>query len=271
MREGAAPPLDESLLRGRGEPPGREPADAREPRRRSPALQLKALAGMAPDAPLDAARRPGARAAAASTEALRRSVAAAPAGRPWPRAARGRRWRGREVRKEQAEGRWDASVNVGYQRQDFGFDLSGLTRPGLDAADPGRLPLLRRRRDASRCRCATGTRATSRPRRGRLGRPSVGVEFCRADDRARRSTAAFTQYEAARRVARPLRAWRARRRAAKPRRRPAGLRARPRRRCSTSSPSSAASSRSRTATPTRSSRSTTRPSRSSARWGPAAR
>ena len=34
------------------------------------------------------------------------------------------------VRKEEAEGRWDASVNVGYQRQDFGFALNGLTSSG---------------------------------------------------------------------------------------------------------------------------------------------
>ena len=34
------------------------------------------------------------------------------------------------VKKEQAEGRWDASINVGYQRQDFGFNLNGLTASG---------------------------------------------------------------------------------------------------------------------------------------------
>jgi len=34
------------------------------------------------------------------------------------------------IKKEEAEGRWDASVNVGYQRQDFGFMLSGLTNSG---------------------------------------------------------------------------------------------------------------------------------------------
>ncbi len=34
------------------------------------------------------------------------------------------------VRREEAEGRWDASVNVGYQRQDFGFNLNGLTSSG---------------------------------------------------------------------------------------------------------------------------------------------
>src|SRR5205807_2297615 len=35
-----------------------------------------------------------------------------------------------KTRKEEAEGRWDASVNVGYQRQDFGFNLNGLTNSG---------------------------------------------------------------------------------------------------------------------------------------------
>src|SRR6267143_1781344 len=35
-----------------------------------------------------------------------------------------------KIRKERAEGRWDASVNVGYQRQDFGFDLNGVTSTG---------------------------------------------------------------------------------------------------------------------------------------------
>jgi cobalt-zinc-cadmium efflux system outer membrane protein len=35
-----------------------------------------------------------------------------------------------KILKEQAEGRWDASVNFGYQRQDFGYDLQGLTDRG---------------------------------------------------------------------------------------------------------------------------------------------
>ena len=32
--------------------------------------------------------------------------------------------------RSQADGRWDATVNVGYQRQDFGFGLNGLTASG---------------------------------------------------------------------------------------------------------------------------------------------
>ena len=34
------------------------------------------------------------------------------------------------ILKEKAEGRWDASVNVGYMRQNFGYDLRGLTANG---------------------------------------------------------------------------------------------------------------------------------------------
>jgi cobalt-zinc-cadmium efflux system outer membrane protein len=34
------------------------------------------------------------------------------------------------ILQERAEGRWDASVNVGYMRQDFGYHLQGLTERG---------------------------------------------------------------------------------------------------------------------------------------------
>jgi cobalt-zinc-cadmium efflux system outer membrane protein len=34
------------------------------------------------------------------------------------------------ILKERAEGRWDASVNVGYMRQDMGYHLMGLTERG---------------------------------------------------------------------------------------------------------------------------------------------
>src|SRR5688500_15058795 len=34
------------------------------------------------------------------------------------------------IEKERAEGRWDASVNVGYMRQDMSFHLLGLTEQG---------------------------------------------------------------------------------------------------------------------------------------------
>jgi outer membrane protein, heavy metal efflux system len=59
------------------------------------------------------------------------AVVQAVAGRPDVVAARAEAaMAAARVRKEQAEGRWDASVNVGYQRQDFGYDLRGLTASG---------------------------------------------------------------------------------------------------------------------------------------------
>jgi cobalt-zinc-cadmium efflux system outer membrane protein len=91
-------------------------------------LQLKALAGAPPDEPLDirgdlSSPPP----APALADALGRGVEQ----RPDVRAARAEVAVAQaKVRKEQAEGRWDASVNVGYQRQDFGFALRGLTDSG---------------------------------------------------------------------------------------------------------------------------------------------
>jgi len=35
-----------------------------------------------------------------------------------------------KILKERAEGRWDASISVNYQRQDFGFALNGITDRG---------------------------------------------------------------------------------------------------------------------------------------------
>src|SRR5213083_1702940 len=89
-------------------------------------LQLKALAGMAPDVPL-ALRGDLAPSGAPpiADEAVRQALTA----RPDLDAARADVAMGAaKIRKERAEGRWDASVNVGYQRQDFGFDLNGVTR-----------------------------------------------------------------------------------------------------------------------------------------------
>lgn len=92
------------------------------------ALQLRALAGLPPAAPLTLRGDltptvlPVDR-ATATTQALE-SRADVSMSRAEIEMARAR------VRKEQAEGRWDASVNVGYQRQDFGYDLRGLTASG---------------------------------------------------------------------------------------------------------------------------------------------
>ncbi len=74
---------------------------------------------------------------------------------------------GAKVRKEEAEGRWDASVNVGYMRQDFGYDLNGLTgrslcgrRRNRDA--PGSKPQPGKHR-----RSGGGNSSDSAPPRGR--------------------------------------------------------------------------------------------------------
>jgi cobalt-zinc-cadmium efflux system outer membrane protein len=92
------------------------------------ALQMKALTGMLPEAPLslhgDLRPAPARldlqeglnRALIARSDLLvtQAEVAMAEA----------------TILKEQAEGRWDASVNVGYMRQDFGYDLRGLAANG---------------------------------------------------------------------------------------------------------------------------------------------
>src|SRR3989442_4511184 len=91
-------------------------------------LQLKALAGMAPDAPL--ALR-GDLAPSGSPPIADEAVRQALTARPDLDAARADvAMSAAKIRKERAEGRWDASVNVGYQRQDVGFDLNGVTSTG---------------------------------------------------------------------------------------------------------------------------------------------
>jgi cobalt-zinc-cadmium efflux system outer membrane protein len=127
VRQGAAPALDENLIRvevGRLDA-SRLPMASRV---EVIGLQLRGLAGMSPDAPLalrgDLSTPAG---VGFQTEAIDVAADARPdvqAARAETDATRAR------IRKEQAEGRWDASVNVGYQRQDFGFDLRGLTASG---------------------------------------------------------------------------------------------------------------------------------------------
>ena len=91
-------------------------------------LQLKTLAGLEPDAPLsirgDLSLPPM---RLDREEWLRRARVARPdllVAQAEVEMARAK------IRKEQAEGRWDASVNVGYMRQDFGYGLNGLTMNG---------------------------------------------------------------------------------------------------------------------------------------------
>ena len=124
VRQGAAPALDENLMRVEV-----NRLDANRVVLASRAdvvmLQLRALAGMPPDAPLalvgDLASPPNVREPTEWRITERPDVRAARSEIDVARA---------KVRKEQAEGRWDASVNVGYQRQDFGYDLRGLTASG---------------------------------------------------------------------------------------------------------------------------------------------
>ena len=127
VERGAAPPLEESLLRVE--------VNRLEASRHVLAsqvqvltLQLKALVGLTPDAAL--ALRGELHAApppfdldAGLTRALatRADVMVAQAEEAMAEAM---------ILKERAEGRWDASVNVGYMRQRFGFMLNGLTERG---------------------------------------------------------------------------------------------------------------------------------------------
>jgi cobalt-zinc-cadmium efflux system outer membrane protein len=128
VREGAAPALEENLLLvevNRLEA-GRQMLASRE---KVFTLQLQALAGMEPDAPLTLR---GELAGAAPTASRGEAVAQALARRPDLEVARADAAMARaRIRKEEAEGRWDASVSVGYQRQDFGFSgLRGVASNG---------------------------------------------------------------------------------------------------------------------------------------------
>ncbi len=128
VREGAAPALDENLVLVEV---NRLEASRQmlESRVTVLTLQLKALAGMEPDTPLTLR---GELAGAAPPVTRAEAVTQALAGRPDLEVARADTAMARaRIRKEEAEGRWDASVSVGYQRQDFGFSgLRGVTSNG---------------------------------------------------------------------------------------------------------------------------------------------
>ena len=264
VRQGAAPALDENLHARRGEPPGCEPAAAAEPRRgRGAAAQGAGRHGARRAARRCAASWPRRRCRRTAPRRCSAAVERSPRSRG--RARRGGDG-GREVRKEQAEGRWDASVNVGLPapglrlRPERPRRRAGRTRPIQDVFHyfGGGVSITLPVRNRNQGNIAAATAETpAAERRAEFVVLTVRQEV----------DAAFTQHEAARRsldiyergvrdVAAP-----------EPRRRPAELRAGARRPCWTSSPSSAATSRSRTATRRRSSRSTTPRSRSSARSG----
>jgi outer membrane protein, heavy metal efflux system len=126
VRQGAAPAIDENLelVEVNRLDASRELLASRA---NITTLQLKLLVGMPADAPLTL------RGELTSAPALARgdAVGQALAGRPDLAAARADVAVARAmIRKEQAEGRWDASVSVGYTRQDMGFGLNGLTNSG---------------------------------------------------------------------------------------------------------------------------------------------
>ncbi len=127
VRRGATPPLEESLLQVEV---NRLDASQKLLAGRVDvfALQLKALAGMEPDAPLTLQGELTAPALAVDRSLAVREALAARGDLDAARAEAAMATA--QIRKEEAEGRWDASINVGYQRQNFGFDLNGLTSSG---------------------------------------------------------------------------------------------------------------------------------------------
>lgn len=120
VSRGAAPPLDANLLRVE--------VNRLASQVEVLALQLKTLVGLGPEAPLSlrgdlrpAPVRLDLQEGLTQALAARSDLLVAQADVAMAEAM---------IRKEQAEGRWDASVNVGYLRQRFGYMLNGLTERG---------------------------------------------------------------------------------------------------------------------------------------------
>ena len=127
VREGAVPALDETVQiveANRLETTGTILASRLE----ILTLQLKTLAGLAVDTPLSVA---GDLATTSTVPEQAAALQTATSERPDIVLARAEvAAAAARVRKEQAEGRWDASVNVGYQRQQMGFGVMGITESG---------------------------------------------------------------------------------------------------------------------------------------------
>jgi cobalt-zinc-cadmium efflux system outer membrane protein len=127
VQKGAAPALEGSLLLVEV---NRLDAGRRslESRVQVLTLQLRAMVTLEPDTPLSV--KPDLSDASAAP-ARDRGLEGALQDRPDLRMARAELAMARaRIQKEEAEGRWDARVNLGYQRQDFGFPLNGLTDRG---------------------------------------------------------------------------------------------------------------------------------------------
>lgn len=127
VREGSAPTIDENLQLvevNRLESAQR----LLQARVEMSTVQLMTLAGVATvPVPVLVGDLEVSGPAVAIDEAIRRALATRPdvqAAHAEVGAARAR------ALKEAADGRWDASVSLGYQRQDFGYDLRGLTASG---------------------------------------------------------------------------------------------------------------------------------------------
>jgi outer membrane protein, heavy metal efflux system len=127
VQRGAVPALEESLQRVEV---NRLDASRQmlQSRVEVATLQLQVLIGRSPEAPLSVQGDLRTRLVTFAHEGVFERALAA---RPDLRMAQAEVAMAQaKIRKKEAEGRWDASVNVGYMRQDFGYDLSGLTARG---------------------------------------------------------------------------------------------------------------------------------------------
>ena len=194
VRRGAVPPLEENLLLVEV---NRLDASRRllESRAEIFSLQLRALAALPAEAPFSLA---GALEPAPSIPDRGAAMTRALEQRADLRAARADEAMARaKVLKEQADGRWDASVSLGYQRQETGFGLNGLTdrggtRPIQDTFHyfGGGLSIVLPVRNQNQGNIAAArAEALAADRRVQLGGLVVRQEVA----------SAFTQYEAARR------------------------------------------------------------------------
>jgi cobalt-zinc-cadmium efflux system outer membrane protein len=195
VRRGAVPALEENLQRVEV---NRLDASRQtlQSRAEVATLQLQVLVGRPPEVPLvlqgDLRTPP-------VTLAREGAIARALAERPDLRMARAEVAMARaKIRKEEAEGRWDASVNVGYMRQNFGYDLNGLTERGemrpitdifhyVGGGVTIMLPVRNRNQGNI---AAASAEARASEHRGNLATLTVRQEV----------VAAFTQYEAAERA-----------------------------------------------------------------------